>query len=144
MAIGLTITGNSIFNRFKSLGLNNPYKLVSTARKGVKPKLFYEFAGIINMSEKSLAAIINLSARTLSNYQEQQKNLEPVYSEHLLKLISLYEKGETIFGNIDEFNYWLKKPLWNAKESPLDWLVTPGGVDLLMKELEKLAEGYPV
>ena len=96
------------------------------------------------MSEKSLAAIINLSARTLSNYQEQQKNLEPVYSEHLLKLISLYEKGETIFGNVDEFNYWLKKPLWNAKESPIDWLVTPGGVDLLIKELEKLAEGYPV
>jgi putative toxin-antitoxin system antitoxin component (TIGR02293 family) len=144
MAISLTIPANSIFNRFKSLDLNNPHKLVSTARKGVKPKLFYEFAGIINMSEKSLAAIINLSARTLSNYNEQQKNLEPVYSEHLLKLISLYEKGETIFGNIDEFNYWLKKPLWNSKESPMDWLVTPGGVDLLIKELDKLAEGYPV
>jgi uncharacterized protein (DUF2384 family) len=96
------------------------------------------------MPEKSLAGIINLSARTLSNYKEQQKNLEPIYSEHLLKLITLFEKGEEVFGNVDEFNYWLKKAFWNAKETPMDWLVTPGGVDLLMKELEKLAQGYPV
>jgi len=138
------VTINSVRNKFKNLGLDNPYQLVSTARKGIKPKVFYDFAEAINMPEKSLAGIINLSARTLSNYKDQQKTLEPVYGEHLLKLIALFEKGETIFGNVDEFNYWLKKPFWNAKETPMDWLVTPGGVDLLIKELEKLAQGYPV
>ncbi|RYG53445.1 MAG: DUF2384 domain-containing protein [Chitinophagaceae bacterium] len=138
------ILGNSIQSRFKGLGLDSPYKLVLTARKGIQPKLFYDFADAIKMSEKSLAGLINLSARTISNYKEQQKVLEPVNSEHLLKLIALYQKGEVLFGNVDEFNYWLKKPFWNAKETPMDWLVTPGGVDLLIKELEKLAQGYPV
>jgi uncharacterized protein (DUF2384 family) len=70
--------------------------------------------------------------------------LEPVYSEHLLKLIHLYERGEDIFGNIDEFNYWLNKPFWNSREKPIDWMITPGGVDLLLTEIDKLAEGYPV
>lgn len=138
------VVANSVRDKFKNLGLDNPYQLVSAARKGIKPKVFYDFAEVINMPEKSLAGIINLSARTLSNYKDQHKTLEPVYSEHLLKLIALFEKGETIFGNVDEFNYWLKKPFWNAKETPMDWVVTPGGVDLLIKELEKLAQGYPV
>ena len=91
-----------------------------------------------------LAGIINLSARTISNYKDQRKVLEPVQGEHLLKLISLFEKGEAIFGNIDEFNYWLRKPFWNSSETPLEWISTPGGVDLLMEELDKLAQGYPV
>lgn len=135
---------DTVHKRFKGLDLGNPYRLTMTARKGVKSKVFYDFADTIKMSEKSLANIINLSARTLSNYKAQQKVLEPVYSEHLLKLITLFEKGESTFGSIDEFNYWLKKPFWNEKERPLDWLVTPGGVDLLIKELDKLAQGYPV
>jgi uncharacterized protein (DUF2384 family) len=143
MSVNLT-SNNSVRNKFKNLGLDNPYQLVNAARKGIKPKVFYDFAVTIKMPEKSLAGIINLSARTLSNYKEQQKNLEPIYSEHLLKLITLFEKGEEVFGNVDEFNYWLRKAFWNAKETPMDWLVTPGGVDLLMKELEKLAQGYPV
>lgn len=96
------------------------------------------------MPEKNLAAIINLSSRTISNYKDSQKKLEPLYGEHLLKLIVLFEKGEQIFGNIDEFNYWLQKPFWNSSEKPMDWLNTSGGVDFLTEELEKLAQGYPV
>jgi len=141
------ISGNdkfSVKNQFKSLDLRSPYAIVFSARKGVKAKIFYDFAKTIKMSEKTLANIINLSARTISNYNEQQKALEPVHAEHLLKLIILYEKGEEIFGNIDEFNYWLKKPFWNVEGTPLDWIITPGGVDLLMEELDKLALGYPV
>lgn len=137
-------TQDSVHSRFKGLGLDNPYKLTVAARKGVKPKIFYDFADAIKMPEKALAGLINLTSRTVSNYKDQQKALEPVHSEHLLKLITLFEKGEAVFGNVDEFNYWLKKPFWNAEETPMDWLVTPGGVDLLIKELEKLAQGYPV
>ena len=136
--------GSAIKNRFKNLDLSNDYALVFSARKGLKPKIFYELAATIKMPEKTLAGSINLSARTISNYKEQQRVLEPAYSEHLLKLISLFEKGEAVFGNVDEFNQWVKKPFWSSEETPLDWMITPGGVDLLMEELDKLAQGYPV
>ena len=142
--MSLSIYKHTIRDRFKNLALGNPFQLVFSARKGVKPKLFYDFAATTKMPEQTLAGIINLSARTISNYKEQQKPLEPVYSEHLLKLIALFEKGETVFSNLDEFNYWLKKPFWKSKEAPLDWIVTSGGVDLVMDELDKLAQGYPV
>jgi|SRR5450432_1752564 len=134
----------SIRDRFQSLGLQNGSGIVFSARKGVKPKIFFDFADSINMPEKKLALLINISSRTIHNYKDQQKPLEPIQSEHLLKLIALFSKGENIFGNIDEFNYWLQKPFWNSKEKPIDWLTTPGGVDLVMDELARLSHGYAV
>ena len=68
-----------------------------------------------------------------------------VNGEHSsLELIALYKKGEEVFGNIDAFNYWLKKPFWNNRQKPVDLLITSGGVDLVMEEIDKLAQGYPV
>ena len=134
----------SIRDRFQSLDLQNGSGIVFSARKGIKPKLFFEFADSIHMPEKKLALLINISSRTIHNYKEQQKPLDPVQSEHLLKLIALYGKGEELFGNIDEFNYWLQKPFWNSKEKPIDWLSTPGGVDLVKDELGRLSHGYAV
>jgi len=134
----------SIRDRFQGLDLQNGSGIVFSARKGVKPKIFFDFADSINMPEKKLALLINISSRTIHNYKDQQKPLEPVQSEHLLKLIALFGKGEDIFGNIDEFNYWLQKPFWNSKEKPIDWLTTPGGVDLVMDELGRLSNGYAV
>ena len=143
MSIALVANRNLIKNKFKDLDIVSNHSIVFSARKGLKTKIFYDFADTIKMPEKNLAFIINLSARTISNYKVKRKNLEPLYSEHLLKIIALFEKGEEVFGNIDEFNYWLNKPFWNSKQKPIDWIVTSGGVDLVMEEIDKLAQGYP-
>ena len=143
MSTALASNKNSIKSKFKYLDLVGNHAIVFSARKGLKTKIFYDLAETIKMPEKNLAHIINLSARTISNYKEKRKNLEPLYSEHLLKLIALFEKGEEIFGSIDEFNYWLNKPFWNSRQKPIHWIVTTGGVDLVMEEIDKLAQGYP-
>lgn len=135
---------NSIGYRFRGFDVSNLNAIVATAQKGIKTKVFYDFSEAIKMPVKNLAAMLNLSARTISNYYQQEKLLDPIYSEHLLKLISLYEKGENLFGNIDEFNYWLKKPLWNKKTVPFGLIATSGGVDLVMEQLNQLAQGYPL
>jgi putative toxin-antitoxin system antitoxin component (TIGR02293 family) len=130
--------------RFNKLKLDNNFDIVKLARKGISTSLFYEFADAAGFSESQLATIMNVSARTIKNYQHSEKLLEPVQSEHLLKLVALFLKGEIIFGNISEFIYWLNKPLWSNKDKPMDWLITPGGADLVQDELERLANAYPV
>jgi putative toxin-antitoxin system antitoxin component (TIGR02293 family) len=134
----------SLTTKFGDMNLTSNFAIVLSARKGLQPKVFYDFAEAIKMPEKKLAMIMNISARTISNYKDAKRRLEPLYGEHLLKLIALFDKGEVIFGSIDEFNYWLQKPFWDSKETPYEWLNTPGGVDFLMEELDKLAQGYPV
>jgi len=133
----------SLKANFKALAIDNNTQLFSSARAGLSPSIFYEFAHLINMPDKVLANIIHLSPRTISNYLESRKLLSPVQSEHLLKLISLFDKGEELFGSIAEFNYWLNKPFFEPAEKPSDWLITPGGVDLVMLELDRMALGYP-
>ena len=130
--------------RFSKMKLDNSFIIVKLARKGIKTSVFYQFASAAGFSETQLATIMNVSARTIKNYEHSGKLLEPVQSEHLLRLISLFLKGEIIFGNVSEFIYWLNKPLWNNKDKPIDWLTTPGSVDLVHDELERLANAYPV
>lgn len=135
---------DNLQKQFKNLHLDNPVKMAFSARQGVAAVLFYSFAQSIKMPEKTLAQLLHTHPRTISNYREQQKSLNPIESEHLLKLIALFTKGEEVFGNVDEFNYWLQKPFWDGNEKPIDWLVTPGGVDLVGDELSRLAHGYAV
>ncbi len=134
----------SLLAKFSNLQINSGPAIVISARKGLESSVFYDFATAIKMSEKFLAQLLNLSSRTVSNYKAQKKNLEPLQSEHLLKLIALYGKGEEVFGNVDEFNYWLQKASWDNQEKPIDWLITPGGVDLVSDEIDRLAHGYAV
>ena len=135
---------NQALKRLKALGLNNPHQLLDRARKGADSTVFYDLALVGNLTENLLASIINLSARTILNYAQQGKKLEPAQSEHLLKLVLLFELGITAFGTADEFNIWLNKKFWNAKDTPMDWLITPGGVDMVKAQIEQLMEGYPV
>jgi len=128
---------------FDNQWIKSDLQIFKQALDGVTTGLFYSFAEVIKMDNKSLAGLLHLSSRTISNYHQNKQLLEPAQGEHLLKLIALYDKGIEIFGTIDEFNYWLNKPFWNAAEKPADWLVTFGGVDLVMQEIDRLAYGYP-
>lgn len=133
-----------IRKKFGNLHPTNGLSLILAAHKGVRATVFYSFAHEAALTEGNLAALLNMHPRTIQNYKEKQKKLEPTESEHLLKLIALYIKGEEVFGNVTEFNFWLNKPSWRSKEKPYDFLITPGGVDLLSEELDRLAHGYPV
>ena len=108
--------GNSVFNRF---AIKDDYKLLKKAKEGLKTDVFYSLADAIKMPEKTLASVINLSPRTISNYRDQEKGLDPIYSEHLLKLINLYSFGKEIFGSLEEFTLWMNRPFWNSDEKPL-------------------------
>src|SRR5690606_11883121 len=134
----------SSYPSLRKLAIKNDYTLLKKAREGVDTTVFYSLADAINMPEKTLASIINLSPRTISNYRDQQKHLDANYSEHLLKLINLYQYGAEIFGSFEEFDLWLHRPFWDSDETPIDFITTPGGVDLVYQEIEKLALGYPV
>lgn len=130
----------SLKGRFEDT--DNLPNIVKAALKGVSPDVFYEFAKLIDMPDRYLAGTINTTPRTMSNYKEQKKKLDPVMGEHLLKLIGLCKKGETIFGNVYEFHNWLFKPQPSTIEIPGQLLVTPGGIDLVSQELDRVAYGY--
>jgi len=140
MAYG-SVSTTSTLGDFPSM---DDYSLIKKAQRGLKTEVFYSLADAISMPEKRLASIINLSPRTISNYRDQQKHLDANYSEHLLKLINLYQLGKEIFGSLEDFDHWLNRPFWGSEDKPMDFISTPGGVDLIHEEIGKLAQGYPI
>jgi len=92
--------GISIPN-FSNHWIESDVQIFKYAMTGVATDLFYSFAETVKMGNKSLAAILHLSSRTISNYHQNKQTLEPVQGEHLLKLIALYDKGIEIFGSIE-------------------------------------------
>ena len=135
---------SAIRKKFDKLGLKDNLSIVHSARRGIRPTIFYSFAESAKLAEKDLAILIHLHPRTLRNYNNAQKNLDLVESEHLLKLIALYAKGEELMSNVAEFNNWLNSEVETLKGKPYELLSSPGGIDLVSDELDKLAHGYAV
>lgn len=129
---------------FKTNKLNSRQEIVLAARKGIQADIFFSFSKKIGLSENHVAQWLHLHPRTINNYAENKKVLNPVESEHLLKLIALYAKGEEVLGSVNQFNQWLISPSWMSNDKPSDWLFTPGGVDFVSDELDRMAFGYPV
>lgn len=140
-AMAYATPATSSYNTFV---LQDRYSLVKKSRSGVGTDIFYDFAEKINFPEKKLAALLNLSPRTMSNYRDQNKTIEANYSEHLLKLIALFELGKEYLGSYDEFKKWLERPFWGTDDKPEEFLNTSGGVDIIMERLERMAQGYPI
>ena len=128
---------------FDNQWIKSDLQIFKQAVGGVNAGLFYSFAETVKMDYKSLAGLLHLSSRTVSNYHQNKQAFEPAQGEHLLKLIALYDKGIEILGSVEEFSYWLNRPFWGSEEKPADWLITSGGIDQVIKELDRIAYGYP-
>jgi putative toxin-antitoxin system antitoxin component (TIGR02293 family) len=89
-----------------------------------------------------LADLLHVSLKTFQRYRKDNKRLNPAISEHLLKLLALFQQGNEVFGSIDSFNRWLKKPAFGlGNQIPLELLETSGGIDLVMDQLLRIAYG---
>lgn len=121
---------------------NAAYELVETAHQGISTSAFFDILSFSGLAKEELADILDVSFKTIQRYHKDGKNLSALNSEQLLKLISLYQKAEEVFGSLESFNRWLRKPavgLGNKK--PIKYLKTPGGIDLILDELRRIEFG---
>ncbi|MEX2566562.1 MAG: antitoxin Xre/MbcA/ParS toxin-binding domain-containing protein [Cyclobacteriaceae bacterium] len=118
------------------------FSLVMNAQKGIGIDLAFEIAESLLISNEELSQILHLTAKTLRNYQKENKNLNPIASEQVLKLNELRIRGEQVFGSVEAFMRWMKKPAFGLDgRVPFHFLQTSGGMDLIMEELEAIAHG---
>ena len=120
----------------------NPFSLVTKAQNGIPVTAFFDLMAISGLTREELAGLLDLSFKTIQRYEKEQKKLNALNSEQLLKMISLYQKAEEIFGSIESFNRWLHKPSFGlGGHHPLSLMKTPGGIDLIREELIRIEFG---
>ena len=111
-------TGN-ILQKYQG-GFHNDIALVANSKKGLQPQAVFDFISLSEFPFPFIEKVLNRTMKTFASYKKNKTALDPVISEKLLKIFSLYQKGITVFGNVDEFNSWLAVPaLWMPVTFPL-------------------------
>lgn len=112
------------------------------AAAGVPSILFFQFADKAAISKEQLAEKLQLSLKTLTRYRSNATLLDRSTAEHLIRIISLYEKGYEVFGSIPSFNTWMHQPAFGlGRQIPFELLQTPGGTELVTEEVIRIEYG---
>lgn len=121
---------------------DDSYHLVTQAQDGISANAFFDILTISGLSKEELSGLLDVSFKTIQRYQKEQKKLNALNSEQLLKMIGLYQKAEEVFGTIESFNRWLRKPaIGLGGKTPLSFMKTSGGIDLILEELYRIEYG---
>ena len=121
---------------------NDRFWLIEEAAAGVPASAVNDLIGLTHLRKEFFAGMLNISSKTLDRYRKAEKRLTPSASELMLKLFTLYRKGERIFGNLDEFQKWIEEPAYGlGYKVPKTILQTSAGIDLIMDELIRIEYG---
>ncbi|GAB3696850.1 hypothetical protein GCM10027592_20450 [Spirosoma flavus] len=121
---------------------SNRTALVFLALKGIPATRFFEIAELTGYKREQLAEVFDTSLKTFQRYEREKKKLNPQDSEKVLKIKSLFQLGESVFGSADSFRRWMDKPAYGlGNQIPFDLLHTSGGIDLIFDELIRIEYG---
>jgi putative toxin-antitoxin system antitoxin component (TIGR02293 family) len=125
-----------------SASRENTYSTVEQAQEGISVSAFFDLLEVTGLSKDELSGLLDISFKTIQRYQKENKKLSALNSEQILKMITLYQKAEEVFGDVTSFNRWLRKPaLGLGGQLPLRFMQTPGGIDLIYDELMRIEHG---
>lgn len=120
----------------------NQFGLVNKAQLGLPASAFFDLQEITKFTNKELSGLLNVSFKTIQRYKKEGKHLSAQNSEQLLKIIALYQKAEEVFGSLESFNRWLRKPAPGlGGHKPFSLMQTSGGIDLVREEIIRIEFG---
>ncbi len=112
-----------------------------------EPQVMYatSFNDMIQVAEydKDFAAgLLDLSYKTVTRYQKEKKTFSLLQSEYIIKTITLFHKGEEVFGTIESFKKWLDKPAFGLGNIiPRNIITTVSGINFVVDELNRIERG---
>jgi len=132
---------NEVAIRYK-VDETNTFTMINSAQVGIEVSAFQDLLEVTGLSRDELAGLLGVSYKTIQRYQKEEKKMNAQNSEQLLKMIVLYQKAEEVFGDIDSFDRWLRKPAAGlGNQVPLSFMQTSGGIDLIHDELQRIEHG---
>ena len=122
--------------------LSNKLLLVMVIRKGIPYSIFTLIQNITPFSLNDWANYLDISSKSLTRYQQQNKPFKPSLTEKIIELAEVTNLGIEVFGNNEKFRVWLETPnyaLGNLK--PFDLLRDSYGKEMIIGELTRIEHG---
>lgn len=125
--------------------LSNKLLLVMVIRKGIPYSIFTLIQNITPFSLNDWANYLDISSKSLTRYQQQDKPFKPSLTEKIIELAEVTNLGIEVFGNNEKFRVWLETPnyaLGNLK--PFNLLRDSYGKEMIIGELTRIEHGILV
>jgi putative toxin-antitoxin system antitoxin component (TIGR02293 family) len=122
--------------------LDDQFWVVEEAASGIPATAIFDLIEMTHLNKSFFAGMLNISTKTIDRYRQSEKQLNAASGEMILKIFSLFKKGEKLFGNTGEFQKWIKKPAYGlGYKIPKELMQTSAGIDLVMDELIRIEYG---
>jgi putative toxin-antitoxin system antitoxin component (TIGR02293 family) len=116
--------------------------LIKKSREGMKYDAFSALQKSIPLKPEEWSIVLHLSARTLQRYKKERIGFGPIYSERIIEIQLLFNKGLDVFGDKDNFYNWLNsKNIALGGISPVSLLDNTFGIMMLKDELTRIEHG---
>lgn len=127
---------------FSNADDRNILLLIKKSREGMKYAAFVGIQKQLPLKVSDWSNILHLSERTLQRYKKEKIDLSPIYSEKVLEISLLFNKGVDVFGNIENFSQWLNsKNIALGGVKPISLLDNTFGILLLKEQLIRIEHG---
>lgn len=116
--------------------------LIKRSREGINHNDFRSIQKHIPLKIQEWSKVLHLSERTLQRYKQEKIDFAPVYSEKIIEIQLLFNKGISVFGDSDKFYTWLNsKNLALGGILPISLFDNSFGIMFLKDELTRIENG---
>lgn len=135
------ISTKKIFKEYARYIQNEDQNIVSEPQ-AMYATSFNDMVAIARYDKDYAADLLDISYKTVTRYQKEEKKFSALQSEYILKTIVLFHKGDKVFGNTDSFSKWLDKPAYGLGNLvPRAVITTVTGINFVIDELNRIEFG---
>jgi putative toxin-antitoxin system antitoxin component (TIGR02293 family) len=135
------IDATKVYKEYKNY-LNDEEQNILMEPAAIYATSFDDMIAVASYDKDYAADLLDVSYKTITRYQKENKKLSPLQSEFILKTIVLYNKGEKVFGSHKSFTNWLQKPAFGlGNRVPNTFITTVTGINYIVDELNRIAHG---
>ena len=121
--------------------LTGDFDLIALTREGIKKSTLKSLSQYLGVSMETMSRLLHSSYRNIPR-KDDDELLDTLKTEKVLELAALTQRGIAVIGNKVAFSEWLHAPLPAlANQSPLDYLDTSFGIQMVTRLLGRLEQG---
>lgn len=121
--------------------ISGDYDLIALTREGIKKSTLKSLAAHLGISMEVMSGLLHSSHRNIQRKDEDEL-LDTLKTEKVLELAAFAQRGIEVIGSKGAFIEWVHSPLISlGNKTPLDFLDTTFGIQLVLKILGRLEQG---
>jgi putative toxin-antitoxin system antitoxin component (TIGR02293 family) len=136
--------GNAMYKNLEDTPvetLNDPLVRYQKAQDGLTKSDFLYFVSLTGMNLTQFSALLPVSKRTIEKVKDQEL-LNPLVSDRVLQIATLYQMGKMVFGDTASFQQWLDTPLLAlGNQKPIDILDNDTGLSIVRDLVGRIQHG---